>query len=67
MLNEFDIIDKYFKNLTHNNLLVDIGDDAAVIDVRDIQDICITTDTLVAGTHFYLVLRLIVSVIKHWQ
>lgn len=52
MLNEFDIIDKYFKNLTHNNLLVDIGDDAAVIDVRDIQDICITTDTLVAGTHF---------------
>ncbi len=54
MLKEFDIIDKYFKNLTHNNVLVDIGDDAAVIDVRGLQNICITTDTLVAGTHFLI-------------
>lgn len=33
-------------------MLTDVGDDAAVVSCKGLDDICVTTDTLVAGTHF---------------
>lgn len=53
-MQEFDIIKKYFKDLSNNkqDLKLDIGDDCAILDLSKVDDLLVTTDTLVAGTHF---------------
>ncbi len=53
-LNEFSIIEKFFKHLTPTqaNVLLGIGDDAAIVSVPSQHELIITTDTLVAGVHF---------------
>ncbi|MDR1064542.1 MAG: thiamine-phosphate kinase [Azoarcus sp.] len=52
MPSEFDLIRRYFtRPATHTDLSV--GDDAALIGIAPGAQLAITTDTLVAGTHFF--------------
>jgi thiamine-monophosphate kinase len=55
-LNEFEIIDKFFKKAypsSKGNLILGIGDDAAIINVSEDSELVISTDTLVSGVHFF--------------
>jgi len=53
-LNEFDLIRKYFacQPLARRDVILGIGDDAAVLEVPPGQQLVISTDMLVAGVHF---------------
>ncbi|MHB1948974.1 MAG: thiamine-phosphate kinase [Gammaproteobacteria bacterium] len=53
-LHEFDIIAKYFSTqaMQRDDVVLDIGDDCAMVEVAALQQLVITTDTLVAGVHF---------------
>jgi thiamine-monophosphate kinase len=48
--NEFELIERYFRTAVGNDVLLGIGDDAAIIDVR--EPIVVAVDTLVGGVHF---------------
>jgi thiamine-monophosphate kinase len=51
-MQEFDLIKKYFtKPTSHTNL--GVGDDAALISVSTGCELAVSTDMLVAGTHFF--------------
>ncbi len=52
MSSEFDLIKKYFTRAAPNTDL-GIGDDAALIQCRSGFQLAISTDMLVAGTHFF--------------
>ena len=54
-MKEFDIIERFFRHGGHQrkDVTLGIGDDCAVVNVPDNQRIAITTDTLVAGVHFF--------------
>jgi len=51
---EFELIKKYFQNLTDEDPSVKygIGDDAAIIKVPEDMDLVLSMDTLLEGTHF---------------
>ncbi|HTJ96958.1 MAG TPA: AIR synthase related protein, partial [Rhodocyclaceae bacterium] len=49
---EFALIDRYFKRPTQHTVLAG-GDDGALIQPSPGCEITISTDMLVAGTHFY--------------
>ena len=53
-LSEFDLIDRYFRDLAPGRVEValGIGDDGAVIDIPPDRQIVLAVDTLVAGVHF---------------
>jgi len=52
-LGEFDIINKYFARRTsRTDVLLGIGDDAAVVDVPDGRKLVVAMDTIVEGVHF---------------
>lgn len=52
-MNEFNIIEKFFvKKNNRSDVLLGIGDDAAIVSVPVHHELVITTDTLVAGIHF---------------
>lgn len=63
-LGEFELISRYFKSDSHvenstpikdprsDGVLIDIGDDAAVLNVPDGQRLVVSSDTLVEGVHF---------------
>lgn len=53
-MNEFDIIDRYFKHLTKpgKDVSCGIGDDAAIIDIPAGHELVVSVDTLVSGVHF---------------
>ncbi|WP_301098976.1 thiamine-phosphate kinase [Otariodibacter sp.] len=54
-MGEFDLIAKYFskhKQSSHKDVILSVGDDCAITQIRPEQNIAITTDTLVSGTHF---------------
>lgn len=51
-MSEFNLIKKYFVRPTHYTDL-GIGDDAALIQVAEGSELAISTDMLVAGTHFF--------------
>lgn len=53
-MDEFDVIDRYFKPLGDKaaNVTLGIGDDAAVLDVPPGEQIVVTTDTQVESVHF---------------
>ena len=55
-MNEFELIQHYFtqSSASRSDLLVGIGDDAAVMRVPAGYDCIHTCDTLVAGAHFQL-------------
>lgn len=54
MAGEFDLIRRYFHDIgpADSSVVVDIGDDATVIDVSDVTDLVMTLDVLIAGVHF---------------
>lgn len=51
---EFELIKHYFSQqaLSRDDVLLGIGDDAAVMQLANNEQLVITTDTLVAGVHF---------------
>ena len=51
---EFELIDRFFKDLTPAGAGVTcgIGDDAAVVRIPDGHELVVSTDTLVSGVHF---------------
>lgn len=53
-MNEFSIINDYFKALTplREEVIIGSGDDAACLRVPEGYDVVVTTDTLVADVHF---------------
>lgn len=53
-MNEFELIDTYFKDLAwhREEIVYGIGDDAACVRVPPGQELFISTDTLVADVHF---------------
>jgi thiamine-monophosphate kinase len=53
-MNEFDLIDTFFKSETilPADVLLGIGDDAACLQVPPNMNLLVTTDTLVSGVHF---------------
>jgi thiamine-monophosphate kinase len=52
--NEFDLIQRFFNQKTKNrkDVILGIGDDAALLRVPFEQQLVVTTDTLVSGRHF---------------
>lgn len=55
-MNEFEIIEHFFKDAypaSKGNLILGIGDDAAIINVAEETELVISTDTLVSGVHFF--------------
>lgn len=53
---EFSLIDHYFttRSKQGDDVVLGIGDDAALLHVPQGQDLVVTTDTMVAGVHFPL-------------
>ena len=51
-MSEFDLIAKYFTRPVHNTDL-GVGDDAALIQARGGFQLAVSSDMLVAGTHFF--------------
>jgi thiamine-monophosphate kinase len=51
-LGEFEIISRYFKKPASGDVLLGIGDDAAVVSIRSGQRLAVAVDTIVAGVHF---------------
>ena len=53
-IGEFDIIEKFFKkqSISRDDVVLNIGDDCAILDIPTKQQLAITMDTLVAGVHF---------------
>ena len=52
-LNEFSLIQQYFSSLgTASGIALGVGDDCAVLDVPEGEQLVVTVDTLVAGVHF---------------
>ena len=55
-LGEFDLIAQYFntqKQLPENGVVIDIGDDCAILDIPEGYQLAVSTDTLVSGVHFF--------------
>lgn len=56
-LGEFDLIKQYFNKTysqtAHHLVSIGIGDDCAILDVPNGYQIAVTTDSLVAGVHFF--------------
>ena len=54
MPTEFSLIEEFFKNIGNTGRLagLGIGDDAAVVNVPDGQQMVMSVDTLIAGVHF---------------
>jgi thiamine-monophosphate kinase len=53
-LNEFEIIQKYFSkpNKIRHDVIIGIGDDAAILKIPPENNLVVTTDTLVVNVHF---------------
>jgi thiamine-phosphate kinase len=53
---EFDIIQRYFTNISkrlpRKDVIVSIGDDCAITELKTNQRLAVTTDTMVENTHF---------------
>jgi thiamine-monophosphate kinase len=55
-LGEFDLIERYFKSrfaLERKDLPLGIGDDCALMSLPADQDLAVSSDVLVEGTHFF--------------
>jgi thiamine-monophosphate kinase len=54
-MGEFELISRYFASCgaKRADATIGVGDDGAVVQVRDGYDLIVTTDTMVAGTHFF--------------
>ncbi|MCG8413111.1 MAG: thiamine-phosphate kinase, partial [Pseudomonadales bacterium] len=56
MTKEFELIRRYFAESQHqfqrSEVVLGIGDDGAILDISSPHQLCISTDTLIAGVHF---------------
>jgi thiamine-monophosphate kinase len=54
-MKEFELINQYFKGrgITRRDVNLGIGDDCALVSVPENCQLAVTTDTLVAGIHFF--------------
>lgn len=54
-MDEFELISRYFASCgaKRADSAIGVGDDGAVLQVRDGYDLVVTTDTMVVGTHFF--------------
>lgn len=54
-MDEFDLISRYFSQAgaKRSETQIGIGDDGAVLQIRDGFDLVVTTDTMVCGSHFF--------------
>ena len=54
-MKEFELINHYFKGrgITRRDVNLGIGDDCALVTVPANCQLAVTTDTLVAGVHFF--------------
>jgi thiamine-monophosphate kinase len=54
-ISEFDLIDNYFTGVTpiREDVVLGIGDDAALLRLPQGKDLAVSIDTLVAGVHFF--------------
>lgn len=50
---EFDIIKRYFQRQSHDDVVIGIGDDCAILDIPNDMQLAVTTDSLVSGVHFF--------------
>jgi thiamine-monophosphate kinase len=66
---EFSLIARYFDRVKSARLDVEtgIGDDCALLNIPEKKTLAISTDTLVAGNHFYPISTLPTSPIKRWR
>ena len=53
-MDEFNLIDTYFKTLTplDTSVLLGVGDDAALVELAPTQALAVAVDTMVSGRHF---------------
>ncbi len=53
-MKEFNVIEQYFKQgfASRNDVLLGVGDDAALLQVPDNMQLAVSVDTLVEGVHF---------------
>ena len=51
-MSEFDLIKRYFTRSTPN-VILGVGDDAALLRIADGMELAVSTDMLVGGTHFF--------------
>ncbi len=53
-MDEFSIIDKYFSGIgfSHDAVTMGPGDDCAVFDLPSGSELCVSTDTMLAGVHY---------------
>lgn len=54
-MSEFSLIRRYCTQLgaAHQDTILSVGDDAAIVSVPEGYDLCIAVDTMVEGTHFF--------------
>jgi len=54
-MQEFELINRYFKGrgITRRDVNLGIGDDCALVSIPENSQLAITTDTMVAGVHFF--------------
>ena len=54
-MGEFELIAQCFSQAgrSRTDVIIGVGDDGAVVQVREGFDLVVTTDTMVAGTHFF--------------
>ena len=54
-MSEFEIIRRYFtgRGVNREDVVIGIGDDAAVVQIPPDYDLVTVVDTLVAGVHFF--------------
>ena len=55
-VSEFELISQYFHRqiINHEDIILGIGDDAALLDIPDNKHLAISVDTLIEGVHFPL-------------
>lgn len=51
-MNEFELISQYFTRQQRDDVVLGIGDDAAILSPPAEHELLVTTDTLIAGVHF---------------
>jgi thiamine-monophosphate kinase len=53
-MTEFELIEKFFQQTPkRSDVVLGIGDDCAIVEIPELQQLAVTMDTLVSGVHFF--------------